>query len=214
MIIISYVQMTHIMFEMLRTLPPTADVVKHFDDFHEDQFDFHSYCIRKVTLRAYTAVLRYEDTLWGQAYYGEAAEGIIRVYLHLHDNPEITKEDEEPDYSKMNAAERKKAKAVQRKKKKAAEKKAAEEAQKQKAKEAAYEQENGGKKSNKSKDAALEDPDPAGKELLKMDFLEEAKKYSAILSKYAPKNIRTWLLQYDVAIRRKKSLMALQVRWK
>ena len=29
------------------------EVEKHFADFDEDQFDFHSYCIRKMTLRAY-----------------------------------------------------------------------------------------------------------------------------------------------------------------
>lgn len=29
-------------------------ISKHFDDFVEDQFDFHSYCLRKLTLRSYT----------------------------------------------------------------------------------------------------------------------------------------------------------------
>lgn len=36
-----------------------AAVEKHFSDFVEDQFDFHSYCIRKMTLRAYVDILRY-----------------------------------------------------------------------------------------------------------------------------------------------------------
>ena len=74
-------------------IPTAAAVVKHFDDFHEDQFDFHAYCVRKVTLRAYTEVLRFEDNLWGEDYYFTAAEGIIRIYLHLHDNPSIMEED-------------------------------------------------------------------------------------------------------------------------
>ena len=26
-------------------------VSKHFDDIHEDQFDFHGYCVRKVCVR-------------------------------------------------------------------------------------------------------------------------------------------------------------------
>lgn len=183
--------------------------MKHFDDFHEDQFDFHSYCVRKVTLRAYTGVLKWEDEVWSQQYYGRAAEGIIRIYLHLHDNPSVTAEESEPDYSKMTAAERKKAKAIARKKKKAAEKKAAEAAEKrEKAQSSA--QENG----NKKKKPAVVDQDPNGDELLKKNPIEEAKKYSAILSKYAPKRVSTWLLQYDVAIRRGKILMALQVRAK
>ena len=31
---------------------------KHFTDIVEDQFDFHTYCIRKMTLRAYVRMLR------------------------------------------------------------------------------------------------------------------------------------------------------------
>jgi len=81
--------------------------------------------MRKVTLRAYVSLLRYEDEIYGAEYYRVAAAGIIRIYLRLYDNPE-KEEDEEPDYSKMTAAERKKAKAIARKKKKAVEKKEAE----------------------------------------------------------------------------------------
>jgi peptide alpha-N-acetyltransferase len=168
--------------------------VKHFEDFHEDQFDFHQYCIRKVTLRAYTEVLRWEDSLWGEDYYFSAAEGISRVYLHIADNPSIL-DDGEPDFSKMTAAERKKAKAIARKKKKVAEKKE-EEITKVKGK------------------TSPVDEDPEGKELLKLAPLEEAKKYSSILSRHCPKRFGTWTLQYDVAIRRKKWLLALQALFK
>jgi peptide alpha-N-acetyltransferase len=185
----------------------TAAVIKHFDDFHEDQFDFHAYCIRKVTLRAYTDVLKFEDNLWGEDYYCTAAEGTIRIYLHLYDNPAIAKEDEEPDYSKMTAAERKKAKAIARKKKAQAEKK---EAEKQK-NESQNEDNGGGKTASKKRDKSSPiEEDPDGKELLKKDPLEEAKNYSAILSKHCPNRIGTWVLQYDVSIRRKKTLLALQ----
>jgi hypothetical protein len=45
---------------------------------------------------------------------------------------------------------------------------------------------------------------------MKKDPLDEAKTYSAILSKHCPKNIVTWAIQYDVSIRRKKFLLALQ----
>ena len=44
-------------------------VTKHFADFEEDQFDFHSYCVRKMTLRAYVAMLRMEDTLHANIFY-------------------------------------------------------------------------------------------------------------------------------------------------
>ena len=50
---------------MPKCFPPIAQalkmllaVVRHFGDFAEDQFDFHSYCVRKMTLRAYVAMLR------------------------------------------------------------------------------------------------------------------------------------------------------------
>jgi peptide alpha-N-acetyltransferase len=165
-------------------------VLKHFEDIHEDQFDFHSYCIRKVTLRAYSDVLQWEDNLWGQPYYRRAAEGTMRIYLHLQDNPSLTKEFEEPDYSGMSAAEKKKAKAIARKKKKAAEKKAADE----------------------TEDNKPTDDDPDGLEYLKKNYLEECQKLSAVLSKHAPGQISTWICQYDVAVRRGKAAMALQVR--
>jgi peptide alpha-N-acetyltransferase len=107
----------------------------------------------------------------------------------------------------MSAAERKKAKAVARKKKKVAEKKEAV----QEEKEAASAPNGNNKKENQKggKPAVVED-DPFGKELLKKDPLEEAKKYSSMLASYAPKSLETWILQYDVSIRRKKPLMALQ----
>mmetsp|Transcript_3682 Transcript_3682/g.10403 ORF Transcript_3682/g.10403 Transcript_3682/m.10403 type:complete len:895 (+) Transcript_3682:347-3031(+) len=191
-----------------KALKKYSAVVKHFDDFHEDQFDFHSYCVRKVTLRAYTDVLKFEDNLWGEDYYYTAAEGTVKIYLHLHDHPEITKQDAEPDYSKMTAAERKKAKAIARKKRVQAEKREAAEKKRKEEKAAGNgDQKNAGKKGTKP---SFIDEDPNGKELLKADALEEAKKYSSILSKHCPQRIGTWSLQYDVAIRRKKVLLALQ----
>ena len=181
-------------------------IEKHFEDFNEDQFDFHAYCIRKVTIRSYVQVLRWEDTLWGHDVYADAAEAIIKTYLGIFDNPPKTVNDEagEPDYSKMTAAERKKAKAQARKKKKKAEKKAEEEAKK--AEEAAK-----GKKGGKGGEPAKpKDEDPDGKELLKLDPLEQAKKYTSTLVKNAPNRLSTWLCQYDVAVRRKKFFIALK----
>jgi hypothetical protein len=179
--------------------------VKHFEDFNEDQFDFHSYCLRKVTLRAYVSVLRFEDDVYGQDYYCQAAAGIIDIYLHLADNP-MNNDTAEPDYSTMTAAERKKAKAVARKKKKVQEKKETEIREK--------EAENGNNKNQKGGKASATEEDPFGKEMLNKDALDEAKKYSSMLTQYAPTSLKTWVLQYDVAVRRKKTLMALQALFK
>jgi N-alpha-acetyltransferase 15/16, NatA auxiliary subunit len=186
-------------------------VVKHFNDFQEDQFDFHSYCLRKVTLRAYVSVLRFEDEVYGQDYFCQAAAGIIRIYLHLYDNPAMN-EAEEPDYSKMDAAERKKAKAVARKKKKASEKK--ETVQSSVHSTEADATANGNQKANAKGKAVVVDEDPLGMEYLKKDPLQEAKKYSSMLAQFAPQNLETWIFQYDTALRRKKPLLALQALFK
>ena len=41
-----------------KALKKLMAVDKHFADIMEDQFDFHSYCLRKMTLRAYLRMLR------------------------------------------------------------------------------------------------------------------------------------------------------------
>jgi N-alpha-acetyltransferase 15/16, NatA auxiliary subunit len=50
-------------------------VERHFEDMIEDQFDFHTYCLRKATLRAYVKMLRMEDNLRSHAYFERAATG-------------------------------------------------------------------------------------------------------------------------------------------
>lgn len=51
-----------------RALKKLLAVDKHFADITEDQFDFHTYCIRKMTLRTYIKMLRLEDELYGHKY--------------------------------------------------------------------------------------------------------------------------------------------------
>jgi len=54
-------------------------VDKIFVDVSDDQFDFHSYSMRRCVLRAYVDMIRYEDRLQDHQYYKRAALGIIRV---------------------------------------------------------------------------------------------------------------------------------------
>ena len=182
-------------------------VVKHYQDFHDDQFDFHAYCIRKVTLRSYCDLLRFEDEIWGLPLFGRAAEAIIGIHLHLLDNPVADDREVEPDYSNMTPAERKKAKNIARKKKKKLEQQRQESAEDSAG---AKDGKNGNSK-KKAKPHVI-DEDPEGKELLKLDHLDEARKFAAILARHAPKRVSSWAWQYDVSIRRGKYLMALQVR--
>jgi len=71
-----------------RALKNFSSVEKHFADIVEDQFDFHTYCIRKMTLRAYVRLLRLEDHLYGHTFFVRAACGIIESYLRISDKKE------------------------------------------------------------------------------------------------------------------------------
>lgn len=185
-------------------------VIKHYEAFHEDQFDFHMYCIRKVTLRSYCKLLKFEDELWGLPIYGRAAEEIIRIHLSLVDRDSESKTGDEQDYSDMTPAERKKAKNIARKKKKALVDDSSSDGN-GKASDATSKSTNAknGAKS-KSKPHVI-DEDPEGIELLSLDHLDEAKKFAAILVRHAPRRMSAWALQFDVSIRRGKMLLALQV---
>lgn len=60
---------------------------QHFVEITDDQFDFHTYCMRKMTLRSYVALLKLEDVLRMHPFYFKAAQTAIQIYLGLHDNP-------------------------------------------------------------------------------------------------------------------------------
>lgn len=90
-------------------------VDRHFADMVEDQFDFHSYCLRKVTLRAYVSLLRFEDRIREHPYFARAAGGLVKCLLRLHGLSErervvITGEHSDIEgFAQMTDAERKKA---------------------------------------------------------------------------------------------------------
>jgi hypothetical protein len=168
--------------EFGRALKKFHLIDKHFEDFYEDQFDFHSYCLRKVTLRAYLAMLRWENEIKGHRFFLQAAIQAVKIYLHLYDIP-MKKSREEKELAvemeKMSEEERKEAqkaaKKAAQKERKAAEKaaeKAAQEAAARKAAEAKANKERGVKKNNEA-----EDKDPDGTEYLKADPLTNATKF-------------------------------------
>lgn len=61
-----------------RALKKFLAVEKHYADISEDQFDFHSYCLRKMTLRTYVDMLKFQDRLHSYLYFHKAAVGAIR----------------------------------------------------------------------------------------------------------------------------------------
>ena len=98
------------------------EVERHFADIEEDQFDFHTYCVRKMTLCAYVRLLRLEDSLRSHPFYFKAARLAVKIYLGLDEKPCVEEEggsgggEEEKEESAAAKAERRKA---ERKKKKA-----------------------------------------------------------------------------------------------
>uniref|UniRef100_A0A672MRQ6 N-alpha-acetyltransferase 15, NatA auxiliary subunit-like n=1 Tax=Sinocyclocheilus grahami TaxID=75366 RepID=A0A672MRQ6_SINGR len=63
------------------------EIERHFVEITDDQFDFHTYCMRKMTLRSYVDLLKLEDVLRMQPFYFKTARTAIDMYLSLHDNP-------------------------------------------------------------------------------------------------------------------------------
>ncbi|TYI26802.1 hypothetical protein ES332_A05G136600v1 [Gossypium tomentosum] len=173
-----------------RALKKFLAVEKHYADITEDQFDFHSYCLRKMTLRAYVDMLRFQDRLHSHAYFHKAAAGAIRCYLKLYDSPLNSPAEVEDNTSK----------ATQKKKMKKQRKA-------ERAKKEAEEKNEGSSASGTSKSGRRHikpvDPDPYGEKLLKTDDpLSEATKYLKLLQKNSPDSLETHLLSFEVNMRK------------
>lgn len=176
------------------------ETFKHFNDINEDQFDFHNYCLRKVTLRAYVGMLRMQERLYSHKFYRRAAKDAIRIYLELYDRklrgeePAGLKEDAESKEAEMSKEDKKKMKhKLKREQKKVEDEKAAQ-------------VEKAGDSSKKPKKV---DDDPNGEKLLKKDVMEEANKLVKNLMLYCGMDAATHALTYDVLSRQGKWLHCL-----
>ena len=63
-------------------------VFQFFDDWTEDQFDFHTYCYRKGTIEGYFKLLRWEKELRVHPYFVRAARGAVKAYIQLYEKRE------------------------------------------------------------------------------------------------------------------------------
>ncbi|KAG1367624.1 N-terminal acetyltransferase A complex auxiliary subunit NAA15 [Cocos nucifera] len=132
-------------------------VEKHYADMTEDQFDFHSYCLRKMTLRAYVSMLKFQDKLHSHEYFHKAAAGAIRCYMKLHDSPIKATTEEGDEMSKLPPSQRKKLRQKQKK---------AEARAKKEAEEKTEEASSGTSKPGKRQHTRPVDLDPHGEKLL------------------------------------------------
>ncbi len=60
-------------------------IAKHFIDFQGNEYDFHTYCLRKWTLREYTELIEFNDNIYDDKKYADAAGTAIRYlkeYVH------------------------------------------------------------------------------------------------------------------------------------
>ncbi|KAM1822990.1 hypothetical protein ACFX13_025647 [Malus domestica] len=185
-----------------RALKKFLGVEKHYADITEDQFDFHSYCLRKMTLRAYVEMLKFQDRLHSHAYFHKAAVGAIRCYLKLYDSPLKSTSEEDDEMSKLPASQKKKLRQKQRK----AEARAKKEAEGKNEESSA-----GGVSKSGKRNVKPVDPDPHGEKLLQVeDPMLEATKYLKLLQKNSPESLETHLLSFEVNMRKQKILLAFQ----
>ncbi|KAL8782481.1 MAG: hypothetical protein Q9195_009635 [Heterodermia aff. obscurata] len=176
-----------------------------FEIWQEDQFDFHSFSLRKGQIRAYVDMIRWEDHLREHPFFSRAAINAAKTYVLLHDKPQLAQTSltngVNGEMDKLDKAERKKA---QRKARKDQEKKEQEEAEKKDAKKTA---------GNVGADGEIkkEDKDPKGQKLLETtEPLADAMKFVTPLLEYSPRNLEAQLASFEVFIRRKKFLLALR----
>lgn len=87
-------------------------ILDSFNSQANDLFDFHSYCIRKSTLRSYVETTTTIDQIYAHKIFQKASRSALTVYLHLVDCPEDV-----DGLGHLSAAERKKERAKLRKRK-------------------------------------------------------------------------------------------------
>ncbi|OLL26716.1 N-terminal acetyltransferase A complex subunit nat1 [Neolecta irregularis DAH-3] len=81
-------------------------ILKIFDEWADDQFDFHAYAVRKGTIRTYIDMLKWEDQLRSNPNFVKAAHSAVKIYCMLYDNPEFA---HGIDNIRLNESEKKRA---------------------------------------------------------------------------------------------------------
>lgn len=170
-------------------------VFQFFEVWQEDQFDFHTFSLRKGLIRAYVDMIRWEDHLRDHPFFTNAALSAIKEYIKLHNKPASNGTAEEDAAA---ALEKKKA---AKKARKEAERLAEEEKKKKEA-------------ANKTVPAGGEvvkkvDEDPNGEKLAETQTpLEDAMKFLTPVLKFAPKLLEGQVLGAEVFMGRGTCIMS------
>jgi peptide alpha-N-acetyltransferase len=165
-----------------------------FDVWQEDQFDFHSFSLRKGQIRAYVEMIKWEDRLREHPFYSRAALSAIDIYIKLHDKPLTNGTNGSADANSEDAAERKRAA-----------KKARKEAQKAEREAAAKKTEPNKPVRDGDADAKKKDDDPEGAKLAATtEPMTDAMKFLMPLLQFSPKSVDAQIAGFEVYIRRSK----------
>ncbi|XP_014681955.1 PREDICTED: N-alpha-acetyltransferase 15, NatA auxiliary subunit-like [Priapulus caudatus] len=183
------------------------EIDRHFTEIIEDQFDFHTYCMRKMTLRTYVGLLRLEDVLRQHPFYFRAAKCAIEVYLRLYDKPLADSEEDQHDSSEnLNPSEIKKMRNKMRKEKK----KLQQEKERQRAQQERKEQHNKARQQNDEVEGPKEEELLPDKLARPSDPLSEAIRFLKPLQMLCPNSIETHILAFEIFYRKDKLLLMLQ----
>lgn len=167
-------------------------IAKHFVDMFDDQFDFHAYSLRKLTLRMYVTMMRTKSATRPHYFHTKSMKAAIVTYLEIDGKSAR----DQLELQEMSESDRKKA---IRKAKKAEEK--------------ALLLETAVVVSPPVKEgetARKIDDDPFGRKLLEGDMLEEAMKFMKQLQTHAPQDIETWLIGCKLYMRKQRLVLALK----
>ncbi|VDN05705.1 unnamed protein product [Thelazia callipaeda] len=181
------------------SLKKCHEIERHFVGIFEDQFDFHTYCVRKATLCAYIGLLRLEDVLRRHKFYYEAAKIAISIYLRMYDHPDEFNSEKHNGEVNLSASELKKLKKKQKKEKA---REAVEATVKQK--------QTNSKKVDVDGDGFVAEPLDAEKLLKVNDPLQEASKFVLPLLQLNSEQFGAYILGFEVYYRKKKILLMLQ----
>ncbi|CEF66695.1 N-alpha-acetyltransferase 16, NatA auxiliary subunit [Strongyloides ratti] len=165
------------------SLKKLQQIESHFTQFYADQFDFHGYCMRKMTLPEYVRFLKMEDNIRDHEFFERAAILAMKIYLRMLDRPDDFKLS--PEEKKLREKERQK-KAEKENKNKGKEKKPTDN------------EILGGKNLDPDVLANPEDP------------LEEASRFAFSIINYHGKSVEAATLAFEVYLRKDKPLLMLQ----
>lgn len=183
------------------------EIDRHFREILEDQFDFHQYCMRKMTLRSYVQMLRLEDELRLHKFYFDSAQVAIKVYLRLHDKPQQMNGDQSQlEENSMSKSELKKLRNKQRKQKR---KQAEEERKKQEQEKANKSRQQRNKVDDESEGIKKDELD-ANKLVSVENPLQEARSFLTSLLLHHSKRIETHVLAFEIYEREKKFLLMIR----